>query len=118
MYKLQIPHIIRDIEAVMYRVRVRHGNIRSQVQKLKQGRDPMESTNCEAWFEISKRFITVHTSHFSGYIVTVEGINCCSGSANVLLFGCLSNVPDEDPLATLKVYMSSGHSTQLEITKQ
>ena len=113
MYQLQIPHIIKDIEKVRHCIRVRHGSIRSQVQNLKLVQEPIESGNAEAWYEVDKRFITIYTSHFSGYIVTLEGINCCSGSANLLLFGCLSNAPPEDPLATLKVYMSSGHSTQI-----
>ena len=112
-YKLQIPHIIRDIEAVKHHIRVRHGNIHSDAHNLKLGPELLQSNNTEVSYEVDNHFITIYTSHFSGYIVTVEGINCCSGSANLLLFGCLSNAPSEDPLATLKVYMSSVHSTHI-----
>ena len=112
-YKLQIPHIIRDIEAVKHHIRVRHGNIHSEAHNLKLGPALLQSNNAEVWYEVDNHFITIYTSHFSGYIVTVEGINCCSGSANLLLFGSLVSIPDEEPLATLKVYMSSAHSTQI-----
>ena len=113
MYQLQIPHIIKDIETVKHCIRVRPGNLRSQVQGLKLACEPMESRNAKVWYEVGKHFITVHTSHFSGCIVTLDGINCCSGSANVLLFGCLSNTSTDDPLATMKVYMSSAHSIHI-----
>ena len=113
-YKLQIPHIIRDIEAVKHRIRVRHGNVHSDVNNLKLEPEPLQSHNAEVWYEVDKRFITIYTSHFSGYIVTVEGINCCGGSANLLLFGSLMSIPDEEPLVTLKVYMSSAHSAQIK----
>ena len=112
-YKLQIPHIIKDIEAVKHRIRVTHRNIHSDVNNLKLEPEPGQSKNVEVWYKADNRFITIYTSHFSGYIVTVEGINCCSGSANLLLFGSLVSIPDEERLATLKVYMSSAHSTQI-----
>ena len=60
--------------------------------------------------EINHKYITIHTSHFSGYIVTAEGINCCSKSANVLLFGSLGNNLYQGPSVTVKVYLSSIHS--------
>ena len=112
-YKLQIPHVIRDIEEVKHHIRVRHGNIHGDAHNLKLGPELLQSNNAEEWYEVDNHFITIYTSNFSGYIVTVEGINCCSGSANLLLFGSLTNAPDEEPLATLKVYMSSAHSTQI-----
>ena len=54
--------------------------------------------------------MTIYTRHFSGYIVTAEGINCCSKSANVLLFGSLTNNLEMGPLVTVKIYLASIHS--------
>ena len=102
IYKLQVPHIVRDL-GVRKGIRVWHGDLHSNtvlpVYKLQKDK-------CE----IDEKYITIHTSHFSGYIVTAEGINCCSKSANVLLFGSLVNNQHLGPSVTVKVYMSSIHS--------
>ena len=83
IYKLQVPHIVRDL-SVRKHVRVRHGDLHCNavlpVYKLEKDK-----------YEMDEKYVTIHTSHFSGYIVTTEGINCCSKSANVLLFGSLAN---------------------------
>ena len=111
-FKLQVPHIINDIDEVKDNIRIRHGDIRSNSLELE--RYPMSSDTAGIWWEVDSKYITIHTSHFSGYIVTAEEINCCSGSAGVLLFGSLENYPGDDPLVTLKVYMSSIHSVKIK----
>ena len=58
-------------------------------------------------FDIGDELATIHTSHFSGYIVTAKHINCCGKSANVHLFASLRNIQEAKPLATVKVYLSS-----------
>ena len=60
--------------------------------------------------EIDEKHVTIHVRHFSGYIVTAEGINCCSKSANVLLFVSLANNPEMGPSVTVKIYLASIHS--------
>ena len=108
-YKLMIPHILKNVDnKVKYNIRVRYGNIHSKVQNLQVTDD--ETQKAKVSFEVDENYVTISTSHFSGFIVTLEGINCCSGSENVLLFGALTNTPDIEPLVTLKVYMSSTHS--------
>ena len=102
-YKLQVPHIVRDLLGVRKHIRVRHGDLHRNavlpVYKLEKDK-----------YEMDEKYVTIHTSHFSGYIVTAEGINCCSKSANVLLFGSLANNQHLGPSVTVKVYMSSIHS--------
>ena len=97
-----------------HRIRVRHGNIRSQFQNLNlEEQQATQSRDKNLFYEADSNFITIHTRHFSGYIITLQDINCCAGSANILLFGSVANVPNDEPLATLKVYMSSVHSAQI-----
>ena len=108
MYKLMIPHTLKDVEKVKRHIRVKYGNIHSKVQTLQVIDEG--SQNADVIFEVDNKYVIVHTTHFSGFIVTLDGINCCSGSANILLFGSLTNVPEAEPLVTLKVYMSSTHS--------
>ena len=99
VYKLQVPHIVRDL-SVRKHVRVRHGDLHSNavlpVYKLEKDK-----------FEIDEKYVTIYARHFSGYIVTAEGLNCCSKSANMLTFGLLANNPEEGPLVTVKIYLSS-----------
>ena len=102
-YQICVPHIVRNIQQVSSSIRVRHGNIHSS-EIL-----PVHLIR-EDTFEIDQRYVTIHTSHFSGYIVTAEGVNCCSKSANVLLFGSLMKNPEMGPSVTVKVYLSSIHS--------
>ena len=101
-YKLQVPHIVRDL-SVRKHIRVRHGDLHSNTVL------PVYNLQNDK-YEIDKKYVTIHTSHFSGYIVTAEGINCCSKSANVLLFGSLANNPEMGPSVTVKIYLCSIHS--------
>ena len=102
-YKICVPHIVRNVQQTSQSIRVRYGDIHSRtilpVHKIQMNK-----------FEIDERYVTIHTSHFSGYIVTAEGINCCSKSASVLLFGSLANNPEMGPSVTVKIYLSSNHS--------
>ena len=102
-YKIQVPHIIRNIDEAQKHIRVRHGDLHGNavlpIYQLEKGK-----------FEIDEKYVTIHARHFSGYIVTAEGINCCSKSANVLLFGSLTNNLEMGPLVTVKIYLASIHS--------
>ena len=103
MYQIQLPHIVRNISEVEKLIRISHGNIHMPsvltVQRLEKNT-----------FEIDEKFITINTSHFSGFIITAEGIKCCSSSANVLLFGSLANNLEMGPLVTVRMYLASIHS--------
>ena len=100
VYKLQMPHIVRDVPQVRKHIRVRHGDLHSNavlpVYQLEKDK-----------FEIDEKYVTIYARHFSGYIVTAESINCCSRSANMLLFELIASNPGNGTLVTLKVYLSS-----------
>ena len=102
-YKIQVPHIIRNTDEAQKHIYLRHGDLHGNavlpVCKFEKDK-----------FEIDEKYVTIHSRHFSGYIVTAEGINCCSKSANVLLFGSLTNNLEMGPLVTVKIYLASIHS--------
>ena len=102
-YKIQVPHIVRNVHQAQKSIRIRYGDIHNgavlPVHKLEKKR-----------YEIDEKYVNIETSHFSGYIVTAEGINCCSKSASVLLFGSLMNNLEMGPSVTVKIYLSSIHS--------
>ena len=104
-YIIQIPHIVRDIERVRPFLKVRHGNLHSGVPALADERH--DDKRGKVQYHIDDKYVTILTSHFSGYIITVEGINCCGQTAHLLFFGSLRNRPDTQPLATVKVFISN-----------
>ena len=108
-FLIQVPHIVRDIESTRKCIRVRHGKIRGEAP-LEVENQLMESQDGDVAYDINDRYVEIHTTHFSGFLVTAECLKCCATSANVLLFGSLSNIPHAEPLATLRVYFSSLHS--------
>ena len=106
-YKIQIPHIVADIERVRHHLTVHHGNIYSRESHLNV--EKQNSPKYGLHYDIDDKYITIYTSHFSGFIVTADRINCCAKNANVLIFGSLRNYPEARPLSTLKVIFASNH---------
>ena len=102
-YSIQVPHMVRNISPKRKYIRVRCGDLHnsSVLPICKLEKDS---------FEMDEKYVTIHTGHFSGYIVTAEAINCCSKSINVLLFGLLANNLWKGPSVSVKVYLSSIHS--------
>ena len=104
-YMLQVPHIIWDIQEVRNKIKIQHVNKKSATS-VSGSNLCKKPEQCE----IDEKYVTIYTSHFCAYIVTVEGFKHCSGNANVLLFGDLSQDPEtEGSEATVKVYFSSIH---------
>ena len=94
-YRLQVPHIIRNIQKVRDHIRVQFLDIHGRLTAL----DKPDR------YEIDEQYITVYTQHFCTCIITAENINCCSGDAYVLVFGSLSNNPEPvETIATVKVF--------------
>ena len=106
-YTIQIPHIVADTEKVRNHIRVLHGNISSYIHALKVVRQNSHDTSVQ--FDMDDKYITIYTSHFSGFIVTAEAINCCAQKVNVLIFGSLRNISGAPPLATVKILCANSH---------
>ena len=109
-FKIQIPHIVKDVNKVHPHIRIQYGNLQSGVTPLAEEKSLLHQSDGMVQHAIDDKYVTIYTSHFSGYIVTAEAINCCAQSAYVLLFGSLRNFPKASPLATVKVYLKSKHS--------
>ena len=107
-YRIEMPHIIEDVEKVRPHIRVRHGNLHSGIPPLEK--HSAKTHKGKMSHNINENFVTIHTGHFSGYIVTAKGIKCCGQRAKVHLFAALRNIFEAKPLATVKVYLSSIHS--------
>ena len=104
-YRIQIPHVARDINNPGQQIIVRHGNIHNGhfrkclPGKLKEGHG--------IYYTVSDKYVDVYTSHFSATVVTQESIDCCCRSANAAVFGVLRNKSGKQPLVKLKVFMAS-----------
>ena len=109
-FKIQIPHIVKNLEKVKPHIKVRYGNLHcGSLVKVKDV-DLHNHHTDEIQYDIEDKYMTISPSHFTGFIVTAEGINCCAQSASVMFFGSLRNLPGKNPLATVKVCFSSMHS--------
>ena len=64
----------------------------------------------DVYYYVDENYVTIFTSHFTGYIVSAEGIQCCAQSARTHFFGSLREIYGTEPLARLKVYFSSIHT--------
>ena len=104
-FTLQIPHIVEDVDKVRQHIRVKHGNIHGFV--------PLHSVEAaelgRACFDINENYVNINTRHFSGFVVSADGINCCSRSMLALIFGSLKKIPGEYLLTKLKIYLASKH---------
>ena len=103
-YIIQVPHVIKDVKKNKEKVRVRHGDIHSSDIMLHPGMDRQQGG---VYYKVGEKDVVIHTKTLGGFIVTAEGLNCCSRSANILLFGSLRNFPQADSLVTIKVYFAS-----------
>ena len=97
-YKIQIPHIVTDVERVRPHLKVRHGNLHNMTPALDSRQ-----------YHIDENYVTIFTTHFSRSIITAEGIKCCGQNANLLFFGSLKSHPCTQPptMATVKVFISN-----------
>ena len=109
-FKIQIPHIVKDLTKVGHFIRMWYGNLHSGVPALIENKSVLGYSNEIGQYDMDDKYVTIYTSHFSGFIVTAEAINCCAQSARVLLFCSLANDPGEAPIAKVKVFFSSIHS--------
>ena len=106
-YKIQIPHIIKNIDEVQHHISIFHGNIHCRDPGLKVAKQ--NSSTDRLPHDIDDKYINIYTSHFSGFIVTAQGITCCATNTNVLIFGSLRNHPEDGPVATVKIVFASNH---------
>ena len=106
IYTLQVPHIISDVPKVRNSLNIQHINS-ERATVINKG----DLCKKPERYEIDEKYVKIYTTHFCAYIVTAEIVDHCSGGANVLLFGDLSQNPEtKGSKATVKVYFSSRHS--------
>ena len=104
MFKLLIPHIVKDIGKVRGHIQVRQAT--SGDWGLTTDIPQHDNTqNKDAFWEMDNKYIHLHTKHFCKFLITAEGINCCTQSAELLLFGSLEQ--QAQPTVTVKPYLGS-----------
>ena len=103
---LQVPHIMQCISNVHDNIKVRWVNLGANVTTLVKAQGNMGSESEDSSYSADNKYINILTSHFTTFLVTAENINCCAGSANVLLYGSLQNFPDSKPHVKVKVFFS------------
>ena len=120
MFKLFIPHIVKDISKVKDHIKVREFSSKTGTEirsDIPQGRNRKGD---DAFWDINQKYLCIHSTQFRKFIVTVEGINCCAQSAKLLLYGSL--IKQQVPTVTIKPYLgcllpSTLTYTQVNATK-
>ena len=105
MFKLLIPHIVKDISKVRGHIQVRQASSKDDWKFTWDIPSGTKARDGETYWNIDKKYVTIHTRHFCSFIVTAEGINCCAQSAELLLFGSLKQY--QMPTVTVKPYLGS-----------
>ena len=114
---IEVPHIVKNIDEVNGKMEVMRqadgSSVLTAVQPL------LSEGNAEpnkAFYAVEKNHIKISTPHFSRYIVTAKGINCCSGSAQILVFSKMVMTAGQ-PLFYVNIYLGSLHYSIQDYTQ-
>ena len=106
-FGLQVPHNVKHINQVQAKIRVNHGKLSPRYMEtaLPFSR---ELNSTDVFYACYPRHIEVSSPHFSGFLISAEGVNCCAGSAVMLAFSMIE--PSEvGPVANIATYFCSSH---------
>ena len=101
-FRIRVPHIIKDIFNTRRKIKVKHwhNNILSDARPLTRIQDP-----AEIYFTYNTNNVEIFSRNFCKFIITAEGINCCSSSAAMITFSKM----EPGPLANIAIYFASPH---------
>ena len=106
---IEIPHIVMNIEEVNGKIQVMRQPGGSPVLiPIQPQLSENKAESNGAFFSVGKSHIKIFTPHFSRYIVTAKAINCCSGSAEMLIFSKM-DMNGAQPLFHVNIYLCSLH---------
>ena len=86
MFKLLIPHIVKDIEKVRGHIQVRQTSSKHDLELTTDIPHRGNAQDDDAFWDIDETHVCIYTNHFCKFTVTAEGITCCAQSAELLLF--------------------------------
>ena len=105
MFKLLIHQIVKDITKIRGHIQVRQVS-RKDDWEITTDVPPRSSAQAYGLFwDVEHNYVCIFTKHFCKFIVTAEGINCCSQSAELLLFSSLKQ--QQMTTVTIKPYFGS-----------
>ena len=106
---IEVPHIVKNIHEVNGTIQVmpqpNGSSVLTPIQPLVQ--DDKTEQN-DTFYSVHKKYIKISTPHFSRFIVTAKGINCCSGSVEMLVFSKM-DMNGPRPLIYVNIYLCSLH---------
>ena len=106
-FYLQVPHIVRDMKQFLSKIRVNHGKLSKR--HLETAQPFSRHLNPEhVYYQCYPRQIEISSPHFSGFLISTEGVNCCAGSAVMLAFSKMES-SEAGPVANVATYLCSNH---------
>ncbi len=116
-FKLEIPHIVEDIQEAKQKLRVQVQEKKSSFLQPASQQFPGQSLTDllrkgEVVFTVKKSHVEVLTMHFTTFIVSAELANCCWKNVKMLIFSLMDAHLTTTPVANLSIHLAS---TQSEI---
>ena len=106
-FRLQIPHIMRNIEALDESIQVK---FQQKTGEALQNAKPLEGITASdgVFYKLFSGHVEVLTDHFTTFIITAAEIECCCHSAAVLLFSGM-NCESSPVIADIRLCFGSTH---------
>ena len=108
MFRLQVPHIVKNIEKVSQKIEVKFQPRRNgPLFQTHPFQEHEMQPSADVSYKLHKTYIDIFSRHFSKFFITAKGIKCCCHSAGLLVFSKM--VQQSNPLANVRVYFTSLH---------
>ena len=105
-FHFQAPHVVEHVAHLTQTLKVSYRHSRNQnfqeIKHITHAHVGHSSPTC--YFE--SRVVHIFTRHFTEFLITSEGINHCSGSAEMMIFSKM-NTKSQKPIADISIHMGS-----------
>ena len=112
-FRISVPHIVENIDKKRCNIRVmyqeRPQGILQRAQEISPGQTSERFS--DVCYTLGSTYIDIHTYHFTKFFSFAKGINCCSRSAQMMVFSRLDPPvhPEDMPVANVNIYFASLH---------
>ena len=107
MFKLLIPHIVKNVETVRHQLQVKKISSKSGTENVQN--IPPHSEDCAEHWDIDEKYVIIHVKHFCNFLVTAEDIRCCGSNMEMLVFGRWVDLGEGFSRVDLRAYLGSEH---------
>ena len=108
IFRLQVLHIVDDIEDVRNRIEVQFQLRRNTSLVKAEEFHEKQLTSSDVVYKLHQNHVEIFCGHFSSIIITGKAIQCCCKSTNIMVFSKIDQ-QDDPPIADVAMYFTSLH---------